>query len=93
MDIKSTVTLITGAGSGLGAATARLLAEKGAKLCLIDIDANKVEILAKELKSLSLSCDVSSEKSVQDVFLHLQQNNLIPRVCVNCAGIVWDKEL
>ncbi|MGB7536055.1 MAG: SDR family NAD(P)-dependent oxidoreductase, partial [Azonexus sp.] len=49
MEIRGKVFLVTGAGSGLGAATARMLAEAGAKVILADLNREAGEKLAVEL--------------------------------------------
>ena len=51
--------VVTGAASGLGAETARYLAEAGAKVTLIDIDQDGVETLAGEIGAMAIPCDVA----------------------------------
>ncbi|MEV4800859.1 SDR family NAD(P)-dependent oxidoreductase [Nonomuraea sp. NPDC049421] len=59
----STVALITGAASGIGAAVARRLASGGARCVLVDLDAEGVERLAKEVDGAWLAADVSQEEA------------------------------
>ncbi|NRQ39833.1 SDR family NAD(P)-dependent oxidoreductase [Nonomuraea sp. NN258] len=59
----STVALITGAASGIGAAVARRLSSGGAKCVLVDRDAEGVERLAKEVDGAWLAADVSTEEA------------------------------
>ena len=64
-DIQGKVALITGAGSGIGEATARLLAAQGAKVALVERDPQKLETITAELsaqgcQALALSADVRS---------------------------------
>jgi NAD(P)-dependent dehydrogenase (short-subunit alcohol dehydrogenase family) len=61
--------LVTGAGSGIGAACARVLAEQGAAVALLDVRRDAVEEAAAELRSLgtpatALACDVGEDASV-----------------------------
>lgn len=63
------VAIVTGAGSGIGAATARFLAEAGAAVALIDLNLDGVEKLSHELesigaKTIAIRADVSEESSV-----------------------------
>ena len=64
------VVAVTGAGDGIGWATATAFAQSGYAVCLIDIDAAKVAERARELGSmnLALGCDVASEVDVRRVF-------------------------
>jgi NAD(P)-dependent dehydrogenase (short-subunit alcohol dehydrogenase family) len=68
-DFTGQVALVTGAGSGMGLATARAFAESGAAVALIDIDAEALNTVAKDLTDaghhvLALTCDVSDEDQV-----------------------------
>jgi len=65
------VALVTGAGSGIGQAAARRLAEEGASVFCVDLNGAAVEALAAELKgdgypAAAWQCDVSSETAVKD---------------------------
>jgi ribitol 2-dehydrogenase len=64
--LESKVVIITGASSGIGAATARLLAQHGAKIVLAARSTDKIRALAKELgdNALALTTDVTKSKSV-----------------------------
>ena len=61
MEIQGNVFLITGGASGLGAATARLVAEHGGKVVLADMNEAAGVALAKELGGVFVKCDVSQE--------------------------------
>ncbi|MEU8245971.1 SDR family oxidoreductase [Nonomuraea sp. NPDC048916] len=62
----STVALITGAASGIGAAVARRLSAGGARCVLVDRDGEGAERLAKELGGVSLAADVSAEEASRE---------------------------
>ena len=67
--LSDKVVLITGAGRGLGAATANALAQRGARLVLADIDLSAAQEIAATLpngRGLALQCDVTDFNSVQD---------------------------
>jgi NAD(P)-dependent dehydrogenase (short-subunit alcohol dehydrogenase family) len=84
MQLKDNIALITGGGSGLGAATAKLLAEHGAKVVLLDRNLAAAETVAKDIGGKAYECDVTSEQSVKDALAKTGT----PRIVVNCAGIL-----
>jgi NAD(P)-dependent dehydrogenase (short-subunit alcohol dehydrogenase family) len=79
--------IVTGGASGLGGATAKALAERGAKVAIFDLNTNLGEAHAKAIGGTYFQCDVTSESSV-DVALAAARAALGPeRILVNCAGI------
>ena len=87
MKIKGKIAIVTGGGSGLGAATARHLANKGARLALLDKDGEKVNKVAQEMGAWAGICDVSKAQSVQESMEQIKQKLGIASIVVNCAGI------
>jgi NAD(P)-dependent dehydrogenase (short-subunit alcohol dehydrogenase family) len=86
MEIRDGVFIITGGASGLGAATARMIAGNGGKVVIADVQAEAGESLATELKGKFVRCDVTSEadgKAVVDAAVAMGTL----RGLVNCAGI------
>lgn len=76
--------LITGAGSGIGAATARVFAAAGAEVIVADIDGERAQAVAAELpRARPVVCDVSDEDSVRGAFAALDRLHIL----VNNAGI------
>ncbi len=87
MQIKNSVFLVTGGASGLGAATARMAAENGAKVVIADMQAEAGEKLARELGGRFAKTDVSSESDGKAaVALAVKEFGGL-HVLVNCAGI------
>lgn len=87
MQMNETCAIITGAASGLGEATARLFAESGAKVTLLDRDAERGNAVATEIGGTFVETDVTSEESVQHaVDTAVAAMGKINTV-VNCAGI------
>ncbi len=84
MQLKDNIALITGGGSGLGVATAKLLAQGGAKVVLLDRNLAAAQGVAKETGGMAIECDVTSEQSVKDAL----DKAGTPRIVVNCAGIL-----
>jgi NAD(P)-dependent dehydrogenase (short-subunit alcohol dehydrogenase family) len=89
MDIKGQTAIVTGGGSGMGAATARALAEAGCKVALWDRNEEAAQAVAKEIGGIAVSCDVTSEDSVK---LALEKSGPA-RILVNCAGILIGKRI
>lgn len=79
--------VVTGGASGLGAATAKALAEKGVKVALLDLNADAGEKLAKELGGVFATCDVTNENSVDAALEAVRKAHGQERILVNCAGI------
>ncbi|CAN5496193.1 SDR family NAD(P)-dependent oxidoreductase [soil metagenome] len=87
MQLKDVAVFITGGGSGLGAATARAMAAKGAKVALFDRSQENAEKVAAEIKGIAVVGDVTSESDVQAGLAKAEAANGIARILVNCAGI------
>src|ERR1700736_4284984 len=88
MKLDSSISaVITGGASGLGAATARLLASHGVKVALFDLDAERGEALAKELGGVYCAVNVTSSAEVDAAFAKARSVNGQERILVNCAGV------
>ena len=64
MDIQGSSSVITGGASGLGEATARLLAEKGQHVVVVDMNAEKGEAVAKDIKGVFVKADVADPEQI-----------------------------
>lgn len=88
MQVDGQNAFVTGGGSGLGEATARLLAERGAKVTIADFDAERGEKVAAEIGGLFSKVDISDEAQVEAaVDRSVAHFGSAPRIVVNCAGI------
>src|SRR5919198_216411 len=87
MQIKSSVFLVTGGASGLGAATARMAAANGAKVVIADMQADAGESLAKEIGAQFVKTDVTSEADAKNAVERAVKSYGGLHVLVNCAGI------
>ena len=87
MQLQDVAVLITGGGSGLGAATARAMAAKGAKIGVIDQNKENAEKVAAEVKGIALHADVTDEEAIKAAIAKAEAAHGIARVLMNCAGI------
>ena len=87
MDIKGTTALVTGAGSGLGEATARRLAAAGATVAVLDLSPDAGQRVAGDIGGMALAVDVSDAAAVEAAFAEVIGKIGTPRITVNCAGI------
>ena len=86
MDIWQCPAVVTGAASGLGAETARHLVEAGARVTVIDIDADALEKVASRIGALGLPCDVSDAKATEAVLARARGEHGAARILVHCVG-------
>ena len=87
MEISAKAALVTGAGSGLGAATARLLAERGARVALLDQNVDAARVQAKTIGGLALACDVTDAAQAERALAAARAEHGDAAILVNCAGI------
>lgn len=87
MEINGIAAVVTGAGSGLGAATARALAKEGAKVALLDVNLDAAKAIASEIGGLAIACDVTDAASAEAAVAEAAKAHGPARVLVNCAGI------
>lgn len=87
MDISGQAAVVTGGASGLGRATAEALVAGGAKVALIDRNAELAEKTAQEIGALATPADVTSPESVTEALARATEAHGAARICVNCAGI------
>ncbi len=94
MKIEAQVALVTGAGSGLGAAVAQALAARGAKVALLDVNEAGAQAGAAAINgqhgagtALACRCDITDTASVTAALDAVQATLGAPRVLMNIAGI------
>ena len=88
MDISGSTAIVTGAASGIGAACARQLAERGATVVVADLQADKGEALAAEIKGVFAQVDVTDTEQITAAVNAAAE--IAPlRAVVNSAGIGW----
>ena len=87
MNVDNTIAaVVTGGASGLGEATARALAAKGAKVAIFDLQREKGEAVAAEIGGVFCEVNVTSDESVDAGFAKAREAHGQERVLVCCAG-------
>jgi len=88
MDLSNSTAIVTGGASGIGAACVRQLAARGATVIIADLQADKGEALAEEVKGVFAQVDVTNTEQITAAVE--QAAAIAPlRACVNSAGIGW----
>ena len=87
MLIKGLAAIVTGGGSGLGAATAAHLATLGCKVAVADINQAAAEAQAARIGGVGVACDVADSSSAEAAFAAARAAHGPVRVLVNCAGV------
>ena len=87
MKVEGVAAVVTGGASGLGEATARELARRGAKVAVFDRDAGRGERVAAEIGGVFCEVDVTSDEKVAAAFAKAREAHGQERILVNCAGV------
>jgi NAD(P)-dependent dehydrogenase (short-subunit alcohol dehydrogenase family) len=87
MDVNGSAAVVTGAASGLGEATARELARRGAKVAVFDRDVSRGEQVAAEIGGVFCEVDVTCDDRVAEAFAKARAAQGQERILVNCAGV------
>lgn len=90
MDLKNCVAVISGGASGLGAACAEYLVDRGGQAAVLDLDADRGQQLAGRLGRRAIFCrtDVTDEQSVQAAIGRTIEAWGAVHAAVNCAGVL-----
>ncbi len=87
MDVKGHAAVVTGGASGLGRATATALAAAGARVAVLDNDAERAEEVAAEIGGVAAACDVTNAAGAEAAMAKAAEAHGPARVLINCAGI------
>ncbi len=95
MDLNGTGAIVSGGASGLGEATARALAQRGARVAIADVNDEKAEALSGELgdSAIAVHCDVTAEEEVKAAVDAAVEAFGSIRFAVGCAGVGWPEKI
>lgn len=87
MELQGQSAIVTGGASGLGGATAELLAKRGAKVAIFDMNADLGEAKAAEIGGAFFKVNVTDESAVEEAIAAAEGVHGKARILVNCAGV------
>jgi 3-oxoacyl-[acyl-carrier protein] reductase len=95
MRLKDRVAIVTGSGRGIGAATAKRLAEEGAKVMVTDVNAEACEATAAAIReaggeAIALPCDITQRQAVEEMVQKTVDTFGRLDILVNNAGVIRD---
>jgi NAD(P)-dependent dehydrogenase (short-subunit alcohol dehydrogenase family) len=87
MKIQGASAIVTGGGSGMGAATARLLAAAGARVAVLDVNEDAANAVARDIGGLAVIADITDSQSMENALAKAAAAHGPARIAVSCAGI------
>ncbi len=87
MHVEGHAAIVTGGASGLGEATARALAGAGAKVAILDVNADQAKAVAEDIGGAAVVCDVADAASAEAAVAEARDAHGAARVLINCAGV------
>ncbi len=87
METSGVAAIVTGGGSGLGAATAQALAAAGVRVGVLDLNEAQARAVAEETGGLAIVCDVTDASAAEAALAEAREAHGAAAICVNCAGI------
>jgi len=93
MKVAGLAAVVTGGASGLGADAGRVLAEAGAKVALVDLNAEAVAATAEKIGGIGIACDVGDAAGSEAAVAEAAKAHGPCRILVNCAGIAPAKRV
>ncbi len=87
MHLNGQSAMVTGGGSGLGAATAQRLAQAGCRVAVLDINQAAALASAQRIGGIGIACDVADATSAEAAVAQAREAHGSARLLVNCAGV------
>ena len=87
MHLNGQSAMVTGGGSGLGAATAQRLAQAGCRVAVLDINQAAALANAQRIGGIGIACDVADATSAEAAVAQAREAHGPARLLVNCAGV------
>ena len=87
MNIQGHAAVVTGAASGLGAASASELARAGAKVACFDVDLDGARVVAQKIGGHAVRCDVTNAEQAASALADAKERHGAARILIHCAGV------
>lgn len=87
MELTRVPALVTGGASGLGSATAELLARQGARVAILDMNVEAGRVIAERIGGVFVATDVTNDEGVARSIAVAEEQHGTARILVNCAGV------
>ena len=87
MDMHNIAAIVTGGASGLGKATATMLAARGARVAILDLNEAAASAAAQDLGGLAFALNVADDAAVAAALDAAERAHGVARILVNCAGV------
>ncbi len=87
MNLNGMAAIVTGGASGLGGATAEALAREGARVAVVDVNADAAAAMAQRIGGIAVVCDVADSDAAEAAVKRAREAHGPARVLVNCAGV------
>jgi len=87
VEVKGVAAIVTGGASGLGGATAKMLADAGAKVAIFDLNEDAGKAHADAIGGIFVKTNVADEGSVDEALATAEAKHGVARILVNCAGV------
>jgi NAD(P)-dependent dehydrogenase (short-subunit alcohol dehydrogenase family) len=87
VELQGIGALVTGGASGLGGATAKMLADAGARVAILDLNEEAGQAHAAAIGGIFVKTNVADEASVVEAIGKAEAAHGVARVLVNCAGV------
>jgi len=91
--LNGQAAIVTGGASGLGAETARMLVQAGARVAVVDVNMESATLVAAGIGGFAIQCDVSDSASAEAAIAAAREKHGPVRILVNCAGIAPAKRI
>lgn len=90
MKVKDLAAIVTGGGTGIGFATAKLLKDEGARVTILGRRQDVIEKAGLEIGALAIACDISDDNGTEAAFRQAQQEHGPVRILVNSAAVTGE---